>query len=65
MGRQYTGPNVRSMEAIDIVLPLGTVMELMCYVGLLKVAEQIKNPYGDGDEDFDLNFLLTRHLKVN
>ena len=24
----------------------------------------MKNPFGDDDEDFDLNFLLTRHLKV-
>jgi hypothetical protein len=50
-----------SLEDIDIV---GTIMELICYVGLLKVAEQIKNPFGDADEDFDLNFLITRHLRV-
>ncbi len=64
MARQYTGPSQRSVEALDIVLPIGTMMELVCYVGLLKVAEQIKNPFGDGDEDFDLNFLITRHLNV-
>jgi hypothetical protein len=28
------------------------------------VAEQMKNPFGDDDEDFNLNFLLTRHMKV-
>lgn len=64
MARQYTGSNLETMEAIDIFLPIGTVMELVCYVGLLKVAEQIKNPFGDADEDFDLNFLISRHLKV-
>lgn len=64
MARQYTGPSLQSLEDIDIVLPLGTIMELICYVGLLKVAEQIKNPFGDADEDFDLNFLITRHLRV-
>lgn len=65
MARQYTGPSNGSLAAIDIALPVGTVMELVCYVGLLKVAEQIKNPFGDGDEDFDLNFLITRHLRVS
>jgi hypothetical protein len=65
MARQYTGPSRRSLEDIDIVLPFGTIMELICYVGLLKVAEQIKNPFGDADEDFDLNFLITRHLRVS
>ncbi|EFX88204.1 hypothetical protein DAPPUDRAFT_41836 [Daphnia pulex] len=64
MARQYTGPSLQSLEDIDIALPVGTVMELICYVGLLKVAEQIKNPFGDADEDFDLNFLITRHLRV-
>ncbi|XP_046450197.1 bestrophin-2-like [Daphnia pulex] len=64
MARQYTGPSLQSLEDIDIVLPLGTMMELICYVGLLKVAEQIKNPFGDADEDFDLNFLITRHLRT-
>lgn len=65
MARQYTGPSQLSLEDINIVLPVGTVMELICYVGLLKVAEQIKNPFGDADEDFDLNFLITRHLRVS
>ncbi|XP_032789546.1 bestrophin-2 isoform X1 [Daphnia magna] len=64
VARQYTGPSHQSLQDIDIVLPIGTVMELVCYVGLLKVAEQIKNPFGDSDEDFDLNFLITRHLRT-
>lgn len=64
MARQYTESNLYSMGAIDIYFPIGTLMELLCYVGLLKVAEQIKNPFGDADEDFDLNFLITRHLRV-
>ncbi|XP_032790943.1 bestrophin-2 [Daphnia magna] len=63
MARQYTGPS-SAVGAIDIYFPIGTVLELVFYVGLLKVAEQMKNPFGDDDEDFDLNFLLTRHLKT-
>ena len=64
MARQYTGPSEWSMESIDIYLPLGSIVEMVCYIGLLKVAEEIKNPFGDNDEDFDLNYLITRHLHV-
>lgn len=65
MARQYTGPSDWSVEAIDIYLPVGTIVEMLCYIGLLKVAEQIKNPFGDNDEDFDLKFLIKRHLTVS
>lgn len=65
MASQYTGSDLNSMKAVNIVFPLGTVMELLCYVGLLKVAEEIKNPFGGGDESFDLNFLISRHLKIS
>lgn len=30
-----------------------------------QVAEQLINPFGDDEEDFELNFLIDRHTKVN
>lgn len=31
---------------------------------LLKVAEQLINPFGEDDDDFDINWLLDRHWAV-
>ena len=50
---------------IDLYIPIFTVLQFFFYMGLLKVAEQLINPFGDDDEDFELNWLIDRHVKVN
>jgi hypothetical protein len=39
-------------------------MELFCYVGWIKVAATLLNPFGEDDEDFKINYLIDRNLQV-
>ncbi|BES91999.1 Bestrophin, RFP-TM, chloride channel [Nesidiocoris tenuis] len=66
VGRQYTDSsnNTHQIE-VDIYIPVFTILQFLFYMGLLKVAEQLINPFGDDDEDFELNWLIDRHTKVS
>ncbi|XP_059085516.1 bestrophin-3-like isoform X3 [Tigriopus californicus] len=50
---------------IDLYIPIYTILQFFFFMGLLKVAEQLINPFGDDDEDFELNWLLDRHMKAS
>merc|ERR1719347_1514632 len=55
-------PSNRIALDIDLYIPIFTVLQFFFYMGLLKVAEQLINPFGDDDEDFELNWLIDRHV---
>ncbi|XP_015516334.2 bestrophin-4 isoform X1 [Neodiprion lecontei] len=66
VGRQYIeGAKKPFQMQVDIYLPLFTILQFFFFMGLLKVAEQLINPFGDDDEDFELNWLIDRHTKVS
>ncbi|XP_046653571.1 bestrophin-2-like isoform X2 [Daphnia pulicaria] len=48
----------------DLFYGFSLVLKFFFYMGLLKLAEQMICPYGDGDEHFDVDFLLNRHAQV-
>ena len=52
------------MFQMDIVFPVMTTLQFIFYVGWLKVAEVILNPFGEDDDDFECNFLLDKNLAV-
>lgn len=41
-----------------------TVLQFIFYMGWLKVAEAMLNPFGEDDDDFECNFLLDKNLTV-
>lgn len=66
IGRQYIDGDKRQILQlkIDKYVPIFTILQFFFFMGLLKVAEQLINPFGDDDEDFELNWLIDRHTKV-
>jgi hypothetical protein len=48
----------------DFYIPIFTFIEFICYMGWIKVAETLLNPFGDDDEDFNLSYLIDRNLQV-
>ena len=48
----------------DMVLPIFTILEFVGYLGWIKVAETLLNPFGDDDEDFEINYLIDRNVQV-
>ncbi len=48
----------------DFFFPVFTSLQFVFYVGWLRVAEALLNPYGEDDEDFDTNFMVDRNLQI-
>ena len=49
----------------DIYIPIFGILEFIGYMGWIKVAETLLNPWGDDDEDFQINYLIDRNFQVN
>lgn len=46
-------------------VPVFSLLEITFYLGWLKVAQSLLNPFGDDDEDFDLLPLMERNLAIS
>ncbi|MCL4139714.1 UNVERIFIED_CONTAM: hypothetical protein GTU68_050806, partial [Idotea baltica] len=61
MGRQFVGDD----EHLDLYVPWFTFLQFFFYMGWLKVAESLVNPFGEDDDDFEVNWLIDRNLQVS
>ena len=49
---------------LDLAYPFFLTLQFAFFVGWLKVAETLINPFGEDDDDFELNRLIDRHVQV-
>ncbi|XP_015523594.1 uncharacterized protein Best2 isoform X1 [Neodiprion pinetum] len=67
LGRQFiprAEGSVGKYEEPDMYFPFFTALQFCFYVGWLKVAEVLINPFGEDDDDIELNWLIDRHIKA-
>ncbi|XP_050716460.1 bestrophin-2-like [Eriocheir sinensis] len=66
VGRQFLDPGQQYVNrTIDFFVPIFTLLQFFFYMGWLKVAESLVNPFGEDDDDFELECILERHLKMS
>ncbi|CAI2352993.1 unnamed protein product [Caenorhabditis sp. 36 PRJEB53466] len=49
-------------EQANLVFPIMTILELLFFVGWMKVAEALLNPLGEDDDDLECNWFIDKNI---
>ena len=61
----YGLPEGSTQARLDLFYPFFLTIQFAFFFGWLKVAETLINPFGEDDDDFELNRLIDRHIQVH
>lgn len=51
-------------DSVDALVPVLTILKFIFYVGWFKVGQDLMRPFGEDDDDIELNYLIDRHFQV-
>ena len=51
-------------DEVQLYYPIFMTVKFLFFFGWLRVADTLYNPFGEDDDDFELNGLINRHFKV-
>ncbi|OZC08319.1 Bestrophin [Onchocerca flexuosa] len=65
ISRQFIVSNNTSISDLDLIVPIMTIIQFVFFIGWLKVAQALLNPFGDDDDDFECNYLIDKNLATS
>ncbi|CAL2036856.1 unnamed protein product [Caenorhabditis brenneri] len=60
----FISADAHNKTEVDLYIPFMTIIEFIFYMGWLKVAMELLNPFGEDADDFDCNLLIDRNLAI-
>lgn len=60
----YSFDSANNKTEVDLYFPIMSTLQFIFYMGWMKVAEAMLNPFGEDDDDFECNALIDRNITM-